>query len=254
MADFHDWLCLSAFGLPGPPAADENVAVTGRSVCLNTLRPRPNPSCATSSTACSYVLVHLHPRQTSDCPSPSSSPFGALSMDPEHDRMRDNNWSPPPTADSTTPFNQADPSLLIPNRREFDAEYPAWHSPSPSTTSFQYTDKSQSSSRSIHTKLADLGLEPRPSKPLLRGFERPSWAHIAILTVLCLVAYPALYMLTLVARDKSLFTVRLLVAMWCSGIGFTLGYVLLRIGAQHLEAASESTLIRYRDFLRLYFK
>lgn len=174
----------------------------------------------------------------------------------EHARMRDN-WSPPPTADSTTPFNQTDPFLLTPNRREFDKAYPTWHSsPSPSTTSFQYPDsKSLSSSRqSIHPKLANLRFEPPRSKPLFKGFERPSWTHIAILAVLCLTSYPALYMLTLVARDKSLFIVRLIVATWCSGVGFALGYILLKIGAQHLEAASESTLVNYRDFLTLCFK
>ena len=163
--------------------------------------------------------------------------------------MRDDYWSPPPAADSTTAFiNQADPFLLTPNRRVFDVDYPAWHSPPPSTMNFQYIDKPSS----LNLKLADLRFEPPRSKPLFRGFERPSWAHIAILTVLCLIAYPALYILTLVARDKSLFTVRLLVALWCSGVGFTLAYVLLRIGAQHLEAASEFTLVRYHDFLTLF--
>ena len=74
---------------------------------------------------------------------------------------------------------------------------------------------------------------------MFQGFERPSLTRIAILTALCLSAYPALYILTLVARDKSLFAVRLIVAMWCSGVGFALGYILIRIGVQHLEAASE---------------
>lgn len=165
-------------------------------------------------------------------------------------RMRDSYWSPPPTADSTTPFNQTDPFLLTPNRREFDAEYPAWSSPSPSATNFQYTDKSQfPSRRSLHPKLADLGCEPPRSKPLFRGFERPSFTHITILTVLCLTAYPALYILTLVARDKSLFIVRVIVAMWCSGVGFALGYILLMIGVQHLEAASKFIPVRPRHFL-----
>jgi hypothetical protein len=166
--------------------------------------------------------------------------------------MRDNYWSPPPTADSTTPFNQADPSLLTPNRREFDTEYPAWRSPSPSTTNFQHNDKSEfSSRRSLYPELAGFRFDPPRSKPLFRGFERPSLARIAILIVLCLTAYPALYILTLVARDKSLFTVRFIVAIWCSAVGFALGYILLRIGVQHLEATSEFTLFEYHDLLRL---
>ena len=162
--------------------------------------------------------------------------------------MRDDYWSPPATSDSaTTSFSQADPFLLTPNRREFDVEYPAWSFPSPSATNFQHTDKSQLSSRqSLHTKLADLRYEshePPRQKPLFRDFERPSFVHVAILTILCFIAYPAFYILTLVAKDKSLFTVRLLVAMWCSGVGFALGLILLRIGMQHLEAASEFELL-----------
>lgn len=157
----------------------------------------------------------------------------------EQVRTRDN-WSPPPTADSTTPFNQADPSLLTPNRREFDAEYPAWSSPSQSTTNFHHTYRSQfSSQQSLNTKLANLENKPPRLKPLFRGFERPNLARITILAVLCLTAYPALYILTLVAKDKSLFTVRLIVALWCSGVGSALGCLLLGIGMQHLEAASE---------------
>jgi len=165
--------------------------------------------------------------------------------------MRDNYWSPPPTADSTAPLNQADPFLLTPNRREFDTGYPAWSSPSPSTTSFQQKNKPQPPSRqSPLLRLADLSFEPPRSKPLFRGFERPSFAHIATLTVLCLIAYPALYILTLVAKDKSLFTVRVIVALWCSGVGFALAYVLLRTGVQHLEAASEfMPVVWCRNFL-----
>ena len=43
------------------------------------------------------------------------------------------------------------------------------------------------------------------------------------------------------AKDKSLFVVRLMVSAWCSVAGFVLGYI-LKIGAQHLEAASKFTL------------
>ena len=84
-------------------------------------------------------------------------------------------------------------------------------------------------------------LSPR-SKPHFRGFEQPSLSHIAILTVLCLITYPVFYILTIVAKDRSLFVVRLIVSAWCSGTGFALGYILLKIGAQHLEATSRFTL------------
>jgi len=169
----------------------------------------------------------------------------------EHVRLRDDDWSPPDSA--TSPNWRADHFLLTPNRREPDADYPAWPSPSPSKTTFHYEDKPQFSSRQLlHPKLANLRFEPPRSKALFRGFERPSFSRIAILTVLSLIAYPALYILTLVAKDKSLFVVRLIVAMWCSGVGFALGYILIRVGVQHLEAASEFTLIWYRDLLRFY--
>jgi len=131
----------------------------------------------------------------------------------EHARTGDNDYNPYPAENSAIPLIQADPFLPTPNRREFDAA---------------------------------------PSKLLFQGFEKPSFFRIAILTALCLITYPAFYILTLAAKDKSLFTVRIIVSLWCSGVGFALGYLLLKIGAQHLEAASEFTLVECPDFLRFY--
>ena len=139
------------------------------------------------------------------------------------ERIRsDNDRSPHPPENPAVPLIQADPSLLAPNGRESDVEDTTWPSPPPSTTDVQYDDK-----------------PPPRSQPLFRGFEKPNFSRIVILTVLCLAAYPAFYLLTLVARARSLFIVRLLVSTWCSVVGFVLGYVLLKIGAQHLEAASK---------------
>jgi len=138
------------------------------------------------------------------------------------------------------PLIQPDPSILTPSRREFDTEYPARPSPPPSTANSHYANKSQFSSlRSLYPKLADLKFELPRRGPLFRGFKRPSFSRIAILTALCPITYPAFYVLTLVARDKSLFVVRAIVSTWCWVVGFALGYVLLTIAAQHLEAASE---------------
>jgi len=157
----------------------------------------------------------------------------------DHIHMRDN-YRNPLSTESITLFSQADPILLTPNRRVFDAEYPAWPSLSPPTTSFQYTDEAQPSSRRLrHPNLTGLTFEALRPKALFRGFEKPSFVHITVLIVLCLTAYPALYILTLVANDKSLTVVRLIVALWCSAVGFALGYILLKIGMQHFEAASE---------------
>jgi len=164
--------------------------------------------------------------------------------------IRDNSSSPRPTGNPAAPLIRADPSLLTPNRREFDVEYPTWPSSPPSTANIQYTKKSRFSILgSVRSKIADLRFRPLQSKPgPSQGFERPSFSRIAILTVLCLITYPAFYILTLVAKDKSLFTVRLIVSMWCSGLGFALGYILLKIGARHLEAASEFTLVGIETF------
>ena len=143
------------------------------------------------------------------------------------------------------------PSPFDPGRR-VDTEDPAWPSPPPSAANHQYVGESRPSSRqSLHPELAEPKPEPPRSKPLFRRFEKPSFCRIAILTVLCLITYPAFYILTLVAKDRSLFVVRAIVSVWCSGVGFALGYILLAIGAQYLEAASEFTLVRHRDFLIL---
>jgi len=139
--------------------------------------------------------------------------------------MRDYDRSPHQTENPAVPLIQADHSLSTPNGRESDAEDPTRLSLPPSTTDLQYEDES-----------------PPRSKPLFRAFERPSFSRITILTVLCSTAYPAFYLLTFVAKDRSLFIVRLIVSVWCSVVGFALGYILLKIGAQHLEAASEVTL------------
>lgn len=134
----------------------------------------------------------------------------------------------------------SDPSLLTPNRLEFDAEHPPWYSLPPSTVDFQYTQKSR-------FKLPRL-------KPLFQGFEPPSFSHIVILTFLCLITYPAFFALTFAAKDRSLFVVRSIVSAWCWVIGFALGYILLRIGARHIEAASKSMPVWNREYLIFYFK
>ena len=176
----------------------------------------------------------------------------------EHVHTMDNSSSPDPqghlTENPTVPPTQIDTSLPIPKGSlEFGAEHPAPPSPSPSTGDFQGADKSRVSIlQSLRRSFADLRLRPPRLKPLFRGLERPSLSRIAILTVLCLVTYPAFYLLTLVAKDRSLSMVRAIVSVWCSIAGFALGYVLLTIGARHLEAASESMPVGRRDFLRFY--
>jgi len=145
-------------------------------------------------------------------------------MERIHTRDASSRASPPPNENPAVPLIQEDPSPLTQNGNEVDAEYP-------STTDTQYADK----------------FPPR-SKLLFRGFERPSFSRIAIFTALCLLTYPAFYILTLVAKDRSLFVVRLIVSTWCSGVGFALGYILLKIAAHHLEAAGEFKPVGTKPF------
>ena len=147
----------------------------------------------------------------------------------EYVRRRDNSSSPDPTENSTEPLLiQTDSSLTTLNGGDVDAEDEAWPSPPPSMTNSRHTKK-----------------QPPRFKPRFRGFESPNFARIGILTLTCVIAYPAFYALTLVAKDRSLFTVRLIGALWYSSIGVVLGLVLLNIGARHLEAASEFTPVGY---------
>jgi len=147
----------------------------------------------------------------------------------ENVRRGDESPSPPITADLAALPNRGDPLLLTPNEGKFGPDDPAWTSKPPPAANSQFADNPSS--------------QP---KPLFQGFERPNFSRIAILTVLCLITYPAFYILTLVAKDRSLFIVRLIVAVWCSGAGFSLGNTLLKIGARHLEAASEFTPVLTR--------
>jgi len=149
----------------------------------------------------------------------------------EHVRV-DNNSSPHQSENSA--LIQTDHPPPTP-KGELDAT--ARPSLPPPTTNLQPDDESRF-----------LNSAPPRSKPLFRGFERPSFSRIAILTFLCLVTYPAFYTLTLVAKDKSLFAVRVIVSVWCSGVGFALGYILLEIAAQHLKAASEFALVGTKTF------
>lgn len=131
---------------------------------------------------------------------------------------RDNDSSSHLAENPDAPRNQ-ESSLLTTVRRESDADDPTCSSRPPSKTDSRRAGKSP----------------PR--------FERPSPSNIAILTVLCLLVYPVFYVLKIAAKDKSLFVVRLIVSAWCSGTGFALEYILLRIGAQHLGATSGFMLV-----------
>ena len=153
--------------------------------------------------------------------------------------MRDNNSN---TTETTT-LTRAGPSIPTLSRRGPDPENPPRHSLLPSTENFQNPNKSLFSR-----------FKPPLLQPLSQDFERPSFSRIAILAILCLITYPASFFLTSVAKDRSLFIVRVIVSVWCSGVGVALGYLLLRIGAQHLEATSEFTRFGVGAFWDLMFQ
>ncbi|GLB33262.1 hypothetical protein LshimejAT787_0101460 [Lyophyllum shimeji] len=86
---------------------------------------------------------------------------------------------------------------------------------------------------------------PKPHKrhPFAKGFEAPLWKNILVHIALCLIAYPFLLLITLVARQKSLFWTRFIVGMGCGLIGFCLGLSLLQLAQSHLEAATWAMVI-----------
>lgn len=90
--------------------------------------------------------------------------------------------------------------------------------------------------------------EPSPDASPIRGhqdlhdveknFEAPEWHKIIIHVILCLIAYPFLFLSVKIAQNKTLFWSRLIVSVGCGVVGFLLGLSLLSLGRPFLEAAS----------------
>jgi len=144
--------------------------------------------------------------------------------------------------------SQGDPPSQ--NGEESDPKRPTL----PSAANTRKSWRSTATAPSLNRELPNLESNSPQPKPPSRGFEKPSILNILILTGLCLATYPVFRLLTVVAKNKSLSVVRAIVAAWCWGAGFAFGWILLRIGAKHLEAASEFALVGYRSFLIHYFK
>ncbi|KAG6898722.1 hypothetical protein C0993_004838 [Termitomyces sp. T159_Od127] len=100
----------------------------------------------------------------------------------------------------------------------------------------------------------------KPEKlPLSVGFEAPEWKKILLHIALCLVSYPTLLGVVLIARNRSIFWTRFIVGVAGGFIGFSLGYSLLTFAKSHLEAANAdpqfnldngAVLDPWRDFTR----
>lgn len=79
---------------------------------------------------------------------------------------------------------------------------------------------------------------PRTSSKL---FERPNFFHIFAHVVVCCAAYPIIYAGVISAKDKSLFWARVIVGLWCAGVGVAIGWSLVRFARKYTEAASKRT-------------
>ncbi|PBK73185.1 hypothetical protein ARMSODRAFT_881019 [Armillaria solidipes] len=76
-----------------------------------------------------------------------------------------------------------------------------------------------------------------------KNFEAPEWHKIIIHVILCLIAYPFLFLSVKIAQNRTLFWSRLIVSVGCGVIGFALGLSLLSLGRPFLEAATWATVI-----------
>ncbi|KAG5651681.1 hypothetical protein H0H81_007842 [Sphagnurus paluster] len=85
--------------------------------------------------------------------------------------------------------------------------------------------------------------KPHRKHPFADGFEAPRWPNILFHVALCLVAYPLLLIVTLIAREKPLFWTRFIVGLGCGIIGVSLALSLLKLAQAHLEATTWATII-----------
>ncbi|KAF8075860.1 hypothetical protein FPV67DRAFT_386387 [Lyophyllum atratum] len=79
--------------------------------------------------------------------------------------------------------------------------------------------------------------------PFAQNFEAPLWKSILVHISLCLVAFPSLLLITLIARQKPLFWTRFIVGLGCGVVGLSLGLSLLQLAQSFLEAAAWATVI-----------
>jgi hypothetical protein len=73
-------------------------------------------------------------------------------------------------------------------------------------------------------------------------FQRCNLTDLACYLLVCAIAYPFLYLITLLAGGRSLFTARLLVGLGCAIVALSLGFFLQELEIRFLEVASKSDL------------
>lgn len=79
----------------------------------------------------------------------------------------------------------------------------------------------------------------RMSRTWTKRFERPNYFHIIVHAACCCVAYPVIYAGTVAAKNRSLFWARVIVGLWCGGIGVVIGWSLVAFATKYAEAASK---------------
>ena len=85
----------------------------------------------------------------------------------------------------------------------------------------------------------DLLKPTRTARISTKRFERPNYYHVFAHVVCCCVAYPIIYAGTVVAKGKSLFWARVIIGLWCAGIGAVIGWNLVAFATKYAEAASK---------------
>lgn len=152
-------------------------------------------------------------------------------------------WSPPSSTNSTTLLYPSVTPQFSPNRRKSDSYPECWL---PSSPPYALTDKRKASILPIRLTIPKFD-SPKP-RTIVKGFERPDLRQLALHVLVCLVSYPAMYLVTLVANERSLFLVRILVAVWSALVGFCLALSLAAFATKHLEAASKPRYIHCGGF------
>lgn len=81
----------------------------------------------------------------------------------------------------------------------------------------------------------------RTTRTSTKRFERPDYLHILAHAIFCCIAYPIIYVGTVATKGKSLFWARVIVGLWCAGIGVVIGWSLVAFATKYAEAASKHT-------------
>lgn len=143
-------------------------------------------------------------------------------------------WSPPSSTNSATLLYPSVTPQFSPNRRQSDSYPDHWL---PSSPPYALTGKRKASILPIRIRIPKFDA-PKP-RPIIKGFERPRFTQLFLHVSVCLGSYPVMCFITVVAKDRSLFLVRILVAVWSALVGFCLAFSLVAFATKYLEAASK---------------